>query len=37
MNRDIKCPNCGRTVVQVNYHNDLATCLFCDLNKEGPE
>jgi hypothetical protein len=36
--RDITCGNCGRTVVEaVNYHNSLGTCVFCDLNREGPQ
>lgn len=31
-----ECPNCGRTVMEVNLHRDLGTCLFCDLNETGP-
>lgn len=34
--RDMECPNCGRTVVEaVNYHSSLGTCTFCDLNENG--
>lgn len=35
--KDRKCPNCGRTVQAVNYHEEIATCIFCDLNKNGGE
>lgn len=30
------CPNCERTVTEVNLWKDLGTCLFCDLNRNGP-
>lgn len=33
----VTCPTCGRRVTEVNYWDDLGTCLFCDLNKRGDE
>ena len=32
---DRTCPTCGRSVTEVNFHQNLGTCLFCDLNREG--
>jgi len=32
---NVECPSCNRTVTEVNFHDDLGTCLFCDVNREG--
>ncbi len=34
--KDVDC-SCGRTVKVVNYHEDVGTCVFCDLNAEGTD